>query len=341
MEQPHAEVGLEPRDVLADAGRRQAEDARRGREAAVLGGLHEGHQVLHVRPCAHLKPRVEADCIPQVASRARLARGHTRRRSHRHPQPQGGLSMRARLGFVLAISAALCCLRRGCLGAGIRTFPASRCATSRPTAPRSTSARAAPGRRSCCCTATARPATCGRRSPPTSRATTPSIVPDLRGMGLSSKPTGGFDKKTQAEDVDGVLTALGVQQADVVAHDIGNMVAFQFAARHPERVRRLVLIDAPVPGRRARGRRFSRTRCSGTSASADPTWSAWSPVASGSTSTASGTSSRPRPIASARPRAGTTRSCTRCRARCTPASRSSPRSTRTRSTTASSWRAAG
>src|SRR5437016_3406033 len=74
------------------------------------------------------------------------------------------------------------------------------------------------------------------------------VVPDLRGLGLSSKPSGGFDKKTQAEDVEGVMTALGVQQADVVAHDIGNMVAFQFAARHPERVRQLVLIDAPVPG---------------------------------------------------------------------------------------------
>src|SRR3954470_23567484 len=56
------------------------------------------------------------------------------------------------------------------------------------------------------------------------------IVPDLRGLGLSSKPVGGFDKKTQAEDVEALLTALGVQQADVVAHDIGNMVAFQFAA---------------------------------------------------------------------------------------------------------------
>lgn len=74
------------------------------------------------------------------------------------------------------------------------------------------------------------------------------IVPDLRGLGLSSKPKGGFDKKTQAEDVAGVMAALGVQQADVVAHDIGNMVAFQFAAQHPQQLRRLVLIDAPVPG---------------------------------------------------------------------------------------------
>lgn len=74
------------------------------------------------------------------------------------------------------------------------------------------------------------------------------IVPDLRGLGLSSKPPGGFDKKTQAGDVSRVMAALGVQQADVVAHDIGNMVAFQFAVQYPQRVRRLVLIDAPVPG---------------------------------------------------------------------------------------------
>jgi pimeloyl-ACP methyl ester carboxylesterase len=74
------------------------------------------------------------------------------------------------------------------------------------------------------------------------------IVPDLRGLGLSSKPPGGFDKKTQAGDLADVLAVLGVDQLDLVAHDIGNMVAFQFAAQYPERVRRLVLIDAPVPG---------------------------------------------------------------------------------------------
>lgn len=74
------------------------------------------------------------------------------------------------------------------------------------------------------------------------------IVPDLRGLGLSFKPSSGFDKKTQAGDVAGVLADLGVEQIDLVAHDIGNMVAFQFAAQQPERVGRLVLIDAPVPG---------------------------------------------------------------------------------------------
>jgi pimeloyl-ACP methyl ester carboxylesterase len=74
------------------------------------------------------------------------------------------------------------------------------------------------------------------------------IVPDLRGMGLSARAEKGFDKKNQAEDVAGVMNALKADKADVVAHDIGNMVAYAFAAQHPERVTRLVLMDAPVPG---------------------------------------------------------------------------------------------
>jgi pimeloyl-ACP methyl ester carboxylesterase len=74
------------------------------------------------------------------------------------------------------------------------------------------------------------------------------VVPDLRGLGLSSKPETGFDKKTQAGDVAGVLDALKIDRADLVTHDIGNMVGYAFAIQHPERVRRFVLIDAPVPG---------------------------------------------------------------------------------------------
>jgi pimeloyl-ACP methyl ester carboxylesterase len=74
------------------------------------------------------------------------------------------------------------------------------------------------------------------------------VVPDLRGMGLSAKPAGGFDKKTQAADVAGVLDALKIERADLVAHDIGNMVAYAFCARYRERATKLVLIDAPLPG---------------------------------------------------------------------------------------------
>ena len=74
------------------------------------------------------------------------------------------------------------------------------------------------------------------------------IVPDLRGMGLSSHPDGGYDKKTQASDMEIVLKTLDVTKVDLVTHDIGNMVGFAFAAEHPDQVMKFVLIDAPVPG---------------------------------------------------------------------------------------------
>jgi pimeloyl-ACP methyl ester carboxylesterase len=74
------------------------------------------------------------------------------------------------------------------------------------------------------------------------------VVPDLRGMGRSAKPSSGFDKKTQAADMVGVLDQLGIDRADLVTHDIGNMVGYAFAALHPTRVTRFALIDAPLPG---------------------------------------------------------------------------------------------
>jgi pimeloyl-ACP methyl ester carboxylesterase len=74
------------------------------------------------------------------------------------------------------------------------------------------------------------------------------VVPDLRGMGLSSHPPGGYDKKTQGQDVSGVLNTLKVGKVAVVAHDIGNMVAYAFTAEQPDRVTKLVLMDAPLPG---------------------------------------------------------------------------------------------
>src|SRR5216684_4243532 len=74
------------------------------------------------------------------------------------------------------------------------------------------------------------------------------VASDLRGLGLSSKPNDGYDKKNQAADVVGVLDALGVRTAELVTHDIGIMVGFALAATQPERVSRWVAIDAPLPG---------------------------------------------------------------------------------------------
>jgi pimeloyl-ACP methyl ester carboxylesterase len=74
------------------------------------------------------------------------------------------------------------------------------------------------------------------------------VVPDLRGIGHSSKPVGGYDKKTQAKDIRAVVSGLGYDRTSVVAHDIGNMVAYAYAAMYPEKVERLVVMDAPIPG---------------------------------------------------------------------------------------------
>ena len=74
------------------------------------------------------------------------------------------------------------------------------------------------------------------------------IVPDLRGMGLSSHPKDGFDKATQARDLATILDGLHIDRFDLVAHDIGNMVGFALATQQPDRVTRFVLLDAPVPG---------------------------------------------------------------------------------------------
>ena len=74
------------------------------------------------------------------------------------------------------------------------------------------------------------------------------IVPDLRGMGLSAHPDTGYTKANEARDIAGVMDALKVDKAQLVTHDIGNMVGYALAAQYPARVSRWVVIDAPLPG---------------------------------------------------------------------------------------------
>jgi len=74
------------------------------------------------------------------------------------------------------------------------------------------------------------------------------IVPDLRGMGLSAPTDVGYTKKNQALDITGVMDALKVAKADLVTHDIGNMVGYALAVQFPERITRWAVIDAPLPG---------------------------------------------------------------------------------------------
>lgn len=70
---------------------------------------------------------------------------------------------------------------------------------------------------------------------------------DLRGMGGSDKPEGGYDKKTMAADIAALIRHLDGGKADVVGHDIGSMVAYSVAATAPDVVRKLVLVDVAPP----------------------------------------------------------------------------------------------
>src|SRR5207245_10072175 len=71
------------------------------------------------------------------------------------------------------------------------------------------------------------------------------VVPDLRGMGLSSHPESGYDKKTGGQDIAAVLDKLGITRpVALVTHDIGNMVGYAFAAEYPNRVARWVVLAA-------------------------------------------------------------------------------------------------
>ena len=74
------------------------------------------------------------------------------------------------------------------------------------------------------------------------------IAPDLRGLGDSSHPAGGYDKKTMSDDIWRLLQSLGVSRFFLVGHDWGGPTAFSLAAQHPEAVSKLAILDVAIPG---------------------------------------------------------------------------------------------
>lgn len=74
-----------------------------------------------------------------------------------------------------------------------------------------------------------------------------TITMDYRGTGSSGKPETGYSTQQFAKDVIAVLDDLGIERADVYGTSMGGRVAQWVAARHPERVRRLVL-GCTTPG---------------------------------------------------------------------------------------------
>ena len=75
------------------------------------------------------------------------------------------------------------------------------------------------------------------------------IAPDLRGLGDTSRPASGYDKKTIAADVwELVHDELKLDNFYLVGHDWGGPTAYALAAHHPDAVRKLAVIDVTIPG---------------------------------------------------------------------------------------------
>lgn len=82
------------------------------------------------------------------------------------------------------------------------------------------------------------------------------VVPDHIGMGLSEKPQDyDYTLATRIADIEALVAATGIKQIDLVVHDWGGAIGFGFAARHPDMVGRIVILNtaafaAPhIPGR--------------------------------------------------------------------------------------------
>jgi pimeloyl-ACP methyl ester carboxylesterase len=74
------------------------------------------------------------------------------------------------------------------------------------------------------------------------------IAVDQRGIGLTDKPQDGYDTATLAGDLAALMDALGHQQFALYGTDVGMPIAYALAADHRDRVERLVVSEAPLPG---------------------------------------------------------------------------------------------
>jgi pimeloyl-ACP methyl ester carboxylesterase len=74
------------------------------------------------------------------------------------------------------------------------------------------------------------------------------VAVDPRGVGRSDKAAGGYDTGTLAGDMVALMAALGHERFSVVGHDVGLWIGYAIAADHPDRVERLAVAEALLPG---------------------------------------------------------------------------------------------
>jgi pimeloyl-ACP methyl ester carboxylesterase len=74
------------------------------------------------------------------------------------------------------------------------------------------------------------------------------VAVDQRGIGLSDKPQDGYDTGTLANDLAALMTSFGHQRFAMYGTDVGMPIAYALAADHRDRLERLVVSEAPLPG---------------------------------------------------------------------------------------------
>lgn len=72
------------------------------------------------------------------------------------------------------------------------------------------------------------------------------LAPDLRGRGQSAQPAQGYTLVDHAADILGMLDALGLERVVLGGHSYGGLLTLHIAARYPERVERIILLDAAI-----------------------------------------------------------------------------------------------
>ena len=75
------------------------------------------------------------------------------------------------------------------------------------------------------------------------------LVPDLRGLGDTTKPATGYEKTVIADDIRALVQTLNLGPTiNLVGHDMGGMVSYAYAAQHPDEIRTLAILDVLLPG---------------------------------------------------------------------------------------------
>lgn len=70
------------------------------------------------------------------------------------------------------------------------------------------------------------------------------FIPDLRGRGQSDKPEFNYSLRHHAKDIIGMMDYLGLKKAVIAGHSFGGLLSVYLAVHYPERVEKIIIIDA-------------------------------------------------------------------------------------------------